>query len=195
MPTYEDIDIYGGQNVDGSPLVYYAADAIKNAFAMWISAKRGEFLMQPARGGALDNFVFKTMNLDNISMLKFSLFDDIKSQFNTLINLKNLSIVPDYENRFTEIKITYSIPSEGIIEKSSIFINSNYSYNTFEYEEVSYIEENLKEFFTIKKPDMTNSRLLYDNEGGFWKWGKYKLTNLTPSDPCFTDILIIANGS
>jgi hypothetical protein len=40
---------------------------------------------------------------------------------------------------------------------------------------------------------MMDKRLLFDNEGSFWKWGKYKLVNLTPFDPCFEDILIIAN--
>jgi hypothetical protein len=192
---YHDIDLYGGENANGSPIVYYGVDAIKNALNQWINSKRVDYLMSPSEGGALDVFQFKALTTDNLFKLKLQLLTALTNQFAPTISIDSIEITPDYENRMTQIDIIYSIPQEGKTDNLEIFLNSHYSTASFEYQDVDLTGYNLKEFFIIKKPDQSNTRLIYDYELNSWKWGKYKLTALTPSDPYFTEILIIANGN
>jgi len=195
MSTYQDIDLYSRDNKDGTPVTYYAASAIKNAMNQWINSKRGEYLMNPFAGGALDNFAFKTLNPENFMTLKMRLMTALMNEFSPEVTIQALNIIPDYENRITEIEVVYSIPNEGTTDALSLFLNTKFSTNSFEYEEVLYIEDNLLEFVTIKKPSISSSRLIYDYDLNSWKWNKYKLVNLLPTDSKFTDILIVCNGS
>ena len=193
MATYQDIDIYGELNPNGELKTYAGKDAIKNALQLWLSSKKGEYLLNPGLGGPLDTFSFKTMNEESLTILRFQLMSAIDTEFTPAIRLTNVLFNPDFQNRILEIILAYQIEETGEQGEVTVFMNTQYSYRNFNYEEVTEVGENLKTFFTIKKPNMMDKRLLFDNEGSFWKWGKYKLVNLTPFDPCFEDILIIAN--
>ena len=192
---YQDIDLYGRDNNNGTPVTYYAANAIKNALNQWVNSNRGDYLMNPFAGGALDAFAFKTLNPESYMPLKMQLMTALINEFSPTISIEALNIIPDYENRITEIEVIYSIPNEGVTDSLSLFLNTKYSTNSFVYEEVTYIEDNLLEFVTIKKPSMSSSRLIYDYDLNSWKYGKYKLVNLLPTDSHFTDILLVCNGS
>lgn len=195
MPVHQDIDIYARDNASGEPITYLGAAAIKNAVTFWLSSKRGDYLMEPTAGGPLDVSQFKTMNPDNLQNLKFQLLTALSTQFQPSIEIQSIDFFPDYQNRMLEIRIVYSIPGEGVIDIVSLFTNSNYETVNFEYTPVDYVGDNLYEFFVIKKPDQRQNRLIYDYEMNNWKWGKFKFPNLTPLDPRFEDILIIANAS
>lgn len=193
MATYHDIDIYGELSLSGELKTYAGEDAVKNALQLWLSSKKGEYLLNPGLGGTLDAFSFKTMNEESLTILKFQLMSAIDTEFSPAIRLTNVLFNPDFQNRILEIILAYQIEDTGEQGEVTVFTNAQYSYRNFNYEDILEVGENLKSFFTIKKPSMTDKRLLFDNEGSFWKWGKYKLVNLTPFDPCFEDILIIAN--
>lgn len=195
MATFHDIDLYGRNQGNGSPIVYYSSDAIKNALLQWINSKKGDYIMNPGAGGILDTFLFKTLNDENIFLFRTQLLTALTNRFSPSITNIEINVTPDYENRMVEIDITYTIPQEGVSDTIAVFLNSRYSKTSFEYEDVALTGFNLKEFFTIKKPDQSSARLIYDYELNSWKWGKYKLTELEPTDPYFADILIIANGS
>ena len=195
MATYHDIDLYGRDNLNGTPLTYFNANAIKNALYQWMNSKRGDYLMNPSEGGVLDVFNFKNLNFDNTYKLKIQLLTALTTEFSPSITIESIDIVPDYNNRLLEIEITYSIPQERVTDSVSLFLNSEYSTKSFNYEEIILTEFNLYEFVSIKKPAQNSSRLLYDYELNSWKWGKYKLINLLPTDTYFSDILQICNGS
>lgn len=195
MAVYQDIDMWGAENTQGGPLEYIGSDAIKNALQNWITSKRGDFLRNPGAGGALDFMAFKAMSPERLSTMKFQLLNSITNNFYPSIKVTNINFIPDYTNRILEIEIYYKIEAENIYDVVTIFTNTDYSINNFTYEEVTYVEDNLLEFFTKKKSDLPDKRLLYDNDGNFWKWGKYKLVNLTVTDSRFADILEIANAS
>ena len=192
---YMDIDVYGRQNINGSPVEYFGVDAIKNSFNAWLTLNKGEILMNPSEGGALDSFVFKTLSDPKLTQLKIYLITEITKKFGNVLNLSGVELIPDYSNRLLEIQVNYSIPSENVSQSVSIYIDSNLEYQKFEYEAVSYTGQNLLEFFTIKKPSIPDSRLIFDYSGNFWRWNRFKLINLQPTDPYFEQILIIANGS
>ncbi len=195
MPVYQDIDIYSRDNVNGEPITYLGTDAIKNAISLWLSSKRGDYLMEPSAGGPLDVAQFKTMTPENLQNLQFQLLTALSTEFQPSVNVQSIDFFPDYQNRMLEIRIIYSIPGEGVIDSVSLFTNNNYETVNFEYTSVDYVGDNLYEFFIIKKPDQRQNKLLYDYDLGSWKWGKFKFPNLTPLDTRFEDILIIANAS
>jgi len=191
MSVFHDVDVYGEKLANGTIKEYIGSEAIKNALLLFLSSKKSEFLNEPELGGPLDGFVFKSMSDSDLQ--KFELWTLITNEFSPSLELVDIEITPDFNNRITEIVVSYIIPNSGDMGITTIFTNNEYGYKNFKYEEVELIEENLKEFFLIKKPSMPDKRLLFDNEGLFWKWGKYKLVNLTPLDPYFEEILIIAN--
>lgn len=193
MPTFHDIDIYGELNSNGEVKTYAGEDAVKNALQLWMSSKRGEYLFNPELGGPLDAFTFKVMTEESLTLLRFELVNAINREFAPAVNVTNVIFRPDFNNRILDIVLAYQIQETGEQGEVTVFTNAQYSYRNFNYEDILEVGENLKSFFTIKKPSMMDKRLLFDNEGSFWKWGKYKLVNLTPMDPCFEDILIIAN--
>ena len=195
MSTYQDIDIYGTDNADGTPVTYYGVDAVKNALYQWINSKTGEYLMNPGYGGPLDNFAFKTLSNENLFNLRIQLLTSINNEFSPTVVVEDIIVTPDYEHRITQVDVIYTIPQEGTADSISLFLNTKYSTSSFEYEDVAYVDFNLYEFVRIKKPDQSSARLIYDYELNNWKWGRYKLVNLVPTDPYFADILTICNGS
>jgi len=191
----QDIDIWGAEEGSGQAIEYFASEAVKNALQLWLGMKKGEYLMNPSGGGALDNMVFKTMSPQVMLQLKFQLMNALNKDFSPALQVNSIDFIPDVNNRLLEIDLNYTIISTGIKDNITLFTNSNYSTNNFEYESVDYVSDNLLEFFTIKKPDMISSKLIFDHDANFYKFGKYKFPNLTPADPKFDEILMIANGS
>lgn len=196
MPLSQDIDIWGAELPNGQAKEYIGSEAVKNALQLWLAVEKGGYLMNPGEGGPIDNIPFKTMSQQNLMSIKFQLMNALTKDFAPALRVTNLILTPDYQNRLLEIDIYYTILETGIPDNVTIFTNSDYAVNNFTYEEINYTGDNLIEFFTIKKPSIPNSRLVYDTEGNFWKWNKYKFTSNLPLDvDTFTQILIIANGS
>jgi hypothetical protein len=196
MPLSQDIDIWGAELPNGQAKEYIGSEAVKNALQLWLAVEKGGYLMNPGEGGPIDNIPFKTMSQQNLMSIKFQLMNALTKDFAPALRVTNLILTPDYQNRLLEIDIYYTILETGIPDNVTIFTNSEYAVNNFTYEEINYTGDNLIEFFTIKKPSIPNSRLVYDTEGNFWKWNKYKFTSNLPLDvDTFTQILIIANGS
>lgn len=193
--VYQDISIWGYEKSTGQALEYFSADAVKNALQLWLATKKGEYLMNPLEGGALDKLVFKNLNEKQLSVLRFQLQNALNKDFYPQLRIRAINFIPDFNNRILEVQIYYTILETGISDNVSLFTNSTYAVNNFEYEDVDMIGENLYQFFVLKKPSMLTKRLVFDNDGAFWRWGQYKLINLTPTDPYFTQILEIANGS
>lgn len=197
MPISMDIDLWGNEQPNGQAVEYFASEAVKNALQLWVAVKRGEYLMNPSEGGALDNIPFKTLNQQTFMTLKFQLMNALTNDFSPQIKIRDIQFIPDYNNRILEIDVFYTIVETGISDNITLFTNSDYAVNNFEYEDVVFTGDNLVEFFNIKKPSMTNARLVMDYDMGMWKWGKYRFPNIAlPRDKeLLEEIFIIANGS
>jgi len=195
MPVFEDISYWGEENSNGSVVTYMGADAIKNALFQWFSAKRGEYLRNPGAGGILDNLNFKTFSTETEMKTKFELLTGLTNEFSPAITIQDISFRMDAKYRILEIVVSYVIPLEGIKDNISIFTNTDYAVKKFTFIDIDFIGENLLQFFLQQKPAIPEARLLYDHSGNFWRWGQFKLINLTPIDSVFEQILMIANGS
>lgn len=189
-----DIDIYGYENGDGSPVIHYDDAAIKNALTLWVTSKKGEFLYAPRSGGILDPLLFKNMDPNKLQMILFGIKNDIVTAFTPAINLVGLDVKPDYENRLLEISIQYASKTTGQIEEVLIYTKNIYSITEQEFQDVTFTGLNLKTFCLMKKPDMEGKILSYDENNLKWQWGIYTFSNLTEADPYFSEILAICNG-
>lgn len=193
---YGDIDIFGNVNLDGSIIEYYDDDAIKNALTLWLSSKKGDFLLNPAAGGVLDNSLFKNINTSSMTLLASSVKTAMTNFFSPRVKFQNIDVNPDYVNRLIEITVTYVIPSTNKVGEITIFTKDLFNVVQQQYEDIPYVEENLRMFCLIKKPDMTGKPLVYNEDNNRWEWGHYYFSNFNPQTDSFAStILAICNNS
>ena len=105
---HQDIDIFGNENYNGTPKEYFDRDALKNALTMWLMTKRGDFIDSPGEGGILDSYTFKNLTRENEEKLKFRIESSLNTYFSEIIELIDITIVPNATLRFTEVTITYN---------------------------------------------------------------------------------------
>ncbi|MCP4650352.1 MAG: hypothetical protein GY853_09785 [PVC group bacterium] len=193
MP-YEDFDIYGREHDDGSPFYLHDDDALNNSIVLWLTSKKGDFILDPEEGGILDHYLFKNMTLSVIEKLQFMLMNAIYRKFSNIITLNNVSIVPDRSSRTIKIDIYYTSLLSNKPKLATLYIDEFPEINYYKYQDVEYVEDNLYNFVVLKSPSLPGRKLTYNIEQESWTWGKYKLINLTTSDSRFGDILAYING-
>lgn len=192
--VYMDLDVYGDENSDGTAKEYLDNEAIKMAFTLWLTSKRGDFLRQPSLGGVFDTLLFKQMSLEKAQMIHFSIRNAINNAFSPSIKLLDLQVNPNFEGRYWEIYIKYENPFDKQIESVTVYTKDLSTKDSLDYIEIDYIGDNLYNFCVIKAPSMTEQLLLYDSTKLAWLYGRYWFTNLTSSDTRFNDILTVCNG-
>ena len=192
---YQDLDVFGNENSDGTAKLYLDNEAIKMAFTLWLTSKRGDFLRQPTLGGVFDTLLFKQMSEEKAQMIHFSIKNAINNSFSPTIKLLDLQITPNYEQRYWEIYIKYENPFDRQIESVTIYTKDTIASTSIEYIEIDYVGNNLYNFCEIKIPSMEGQMLLYDTVKLVWMWGRYLFTLFTTADTRFDDILGICNGS
>jgi hypothetical protein len=190
---YHDIDIFGREKREGIALDCLNADAIKNALILFLTTKKGDYIRNPGAGGIVDFAFFKTPTEANIQKIGFILKNAINNYFVPAIELQEINVIPDYDNKILEISIVYKDLTTLVINNVSLYTNTSYAYQKFEYEEVSYTGANLLRFIILQKTGDPSKKLIYNSDDGVWYYGKFKLINLTQSDPYFDQILQAAN--
>lgn len=189
-----DIDIYGNENSDGSAKEYLDNEAVKIAFTLWLTSKRGDFLRQPTLGGVFDTLLFKQMSEEKIQMMNFSIRNAITNNFSPSIKLLDLQVTPNYEQRYWEIYIKYQNPFDKQIQSVTVYTKDLSTTNSNEYIDVEYIGDNLYNWCVIKSPSMKGHLLTYDAEKEKFIWYRYVFTNFTVSDTRYADIIEQCNG-
>ncbi|MDD5651516.1 MAG: hypothetical protein PHF86_14070 [Candidatus Nanoarchaeia archaeon] len=190
---YHDIDIFGRESKPGTALEYFNADAIANALTLFLTTKKGDLLRNPNEGGVIDVAMFKTLNDGNIQKIGFQLKNAINNYFAPLIELQAINLIPDYENHLLQYDITFKDLTTFTTNTVTIYTNTSYQYQKFNFTEVAYIELNLLRFIQLQKTGDNSQKLLYNSDDGYWYFGKFKLINFTTTDPYFDAILSAAN--
>jgi hypothetical protein len=191
--VYHDLDIYGRNNTDGTAMEYFDEDAVKTALTLWLTSKKGEFILNPDAGGVLDSATFKNLEGKAIKTLLFRLKNALLLEFVPTIQLVNMIVTPDYEQRVWQVEIQYRNLLTNQI--ASVYFYSKDLVNIEEQseEDIEYVGENLRMFCLVKKPDMEGELLVYNDNDLVWKWGLYRFINFSISDPYYNEILAIAN--
>lgn len=190
---FHDIDLYGREARAGIALEYFNADAVKNALELFLTSKRGDFIRNPSAGGIIDFNAFKVMNNANIQKLEFTLKNAINNYFQPAIEIQSIEPIPDYDNHILQINITYLDLTTLIINQVSLYTDTSYQYQKFEFVTVEYTEDNLLKFCMLEKPAMMDKKLLYNTDDGIWYYGKFKFVNFSQSDIRFSEILAVCN--
>lgn len=191
---YFDLDIYGLENPDGSAKQVFDDDCIGNSIIMWLTSKRGDFIMEPSEGGILDSIPFKLMSDINQEMIIFKLQTEILLNFSNLINLTSINLIPNYTERYLEINIAYQVISTKKDKVATLYIDTAIKPEKFVYEIVEYTGQNLESFVLVTKSTMTGKTLSWNFDEDCWTWGRYKLINFSNTDPYFSRILALANN-
>jgi hypothetical protein len=190
---YQDIDIYGKEIREGTPLEYYNQEAIRQALFLFLTSRRGDFLRNPGIGGLIDYQTFKTMSEDNIQKASFTIRNAINTAFAPAVEIQAINLIPDYENRILEYNVIYQDSVTLEINSVSIYTDTEYKSQKFTYEEVPYVNQNLYRFIVLQKTENSNKKLVYNSDDGIWYYGKYKLINFSQADESFDQILAVAN--
>ena len=160
---YHDLNIYGQELPSGEATEVYDDDCIGNSLVMWLTSKRGDFLMQPNVGGLLSDVDFKLMSNLNIDLLIFKIQTELALNFSNLLTPTNIQVLPNYTERYIEIKISYSVNSTQQNKTVSIYIDTVIKPDKFVYEDISYTGQNLEIFVLVTKSTMAGKIKLHSS--------------------------------
>lgn len=193
MANLQDIDFYGKINADGSLTEYYDKDAVRNALTLWLNSKRGEFLYNPSYGGLLDRALFKNLTTSTLQQILLSLFDGIEKWFSPQLEIEDIRMEPDYENRILAITIVYINTLDGNQDEVTIYTKDISQYEHKEYQSIEYSGNNLEEFVKLQKVDMKGKLLEFNMDHDKWIWGQYIFENFNHDSSNFATILTLCN--
>ena len=194
MAQVIDLDIWGNVDAQGSITEHNNGDALKIALTLWLTYKGGEILFNPDDGGVLDEALFRVVTTDNSDKISFSLRNAIINYFEPEIQLTEVLVTPDYENRRYEIEVSYYNNQQDISDTVIIYTKEINQVVEKSYQIVTYIEENLYNFCITNKDNQPNEILRFDGDKATFVWGLYEFTNLEASDSYFPLILQLLNG-
>jgi len=185
-----DIDLYGNENRDGTAKEYLDNEAVKTAFTLWLTSKKGEFIRQPTYGGVFDSILFKQMSEEKAEMIAFSIRTAVTNFFSPSIRLLELGVTPNYEQRYWEIYIKYENPFDNQVQSVTIYTKDLSAKDSVDYIQIDYIGDNLYNFCVIKKPSMGGQLLKYDSVKLAWLWDRYLFSSFNiNTDPRAADIV------
>lgn len=194
MAILEDIDIYGREDNNGSVIVHYGDDALKNAITFWMTSRKGDFVNEPEEGGPIDALAFKKIGEQNIEQITFSLENDIEEKFGGVLELEDIEITThptDYT--ILVIDIYYKSLITGNNETIQILTRTTPQDPPYELKEVTYTEENLYNWALLQINNLRGEKLIYNVELESWTWANFKLSNLTTADGYFSQLLTLIN--
>jgi len=113
-----DLNILGEVDNNGQIIELYDKEAVENSIIVWLTSYQTDILRNPGRGGYLTRFLNRPMSEDNRKNMLDALIDGFNQDFNLVLQLKSLSIDPDYEGKIWNIYIEAYIPDI----KDTIFV-------------------------------------------------------------------------
>ena len=197
MAEFVDLDVFGRENPDGTGLLHSGDDALSNALTAWLTTRRGDFVNRPDLGGPLDRLLFKNLGFADLDLLTFELKNQIRDNFEGVLQLLELSVIPDFENRLWRIEIAYRSSLTGNTNTLEVLTDAS---ETLPQPSISLIDvdfegENLLNFVLLKIPEQPEERLSFDPDTELWNWGIYKLTKFSTNSENFDQIFALINGA
>lgn len=192
--TYSDADIFGRELSNGQAVEHIDSEAVKNALTLFLTSKKGDFLMQPELGGPLDRVLFKSLDGNVSSLVIFTIKNALTNYFSPAIKIKDIKFEPDYINKIWQITIYYTSSLSSTIEQVEVYTKDILNISQQVNQNVLYVGENLKIFCLMQKPSMKSELLTYDDSDEKFHWGKFIFENFTIEDNEYENILAICNS-
>ena len=123
MAVY-DLDILGSLDSNGQVKELYDKEAIENSIIVWITSYNTDILRNPGRGGYLTSYLSKPMSDTVQALMREALIDGFNQDYNLVLQLKQLIITPDYENKTWNIFVEAYIPDIKDTVQASTTLNN-----------------------------------------------------------------------
>lgn len=192
--TFADSDIFGRELSNGQAVEHIDAEAIKNALTLFLTSKKGDFLMQPEMGGPLDRVLFKSLDGNVSALVIFTIKNALINYFSPAIKIIDIQFDPDYTSRVWQITIYYTSNLSTTIEQVEVYTKDILNITQQLTQNILYTGESLRMFCLMQKSSMGSELLALDTTDNKWHWGKFLFENFTTEDAFFTDILAICNS-
>jgi hypothetical protein len=94
-----DVDYLGIINVDGTIKELWGEEALNASIKLWIASNVGEIVRDPNRGGYISRHLARPMREADIDNIKMAIRDGIHQDFAPHLQIEDLRVEADYENR------------------------------------------------------------------------------------------------
>jgi hypothetical protein len=108
--TIYDFDLFGTIDENGKIKELYNKEAVENSILIWLTSYNTDIIRNPGNGGYLTQFLHKQMSEQIRRDIYESLIDGFNQDFNLVVILNDLQVIPDYENKTWKINIEAYIP-------------------------------------------------------------------------------------
>lgn len=194
--TYVDADIYGRHDAAGNLVEHRTDDlCVSNALVAWLTSDVGDYIYSPDIGGLLWKSLYKVMTPVKIKALKDTISETIAANFSDVLTVTAVNITQDNQSgRTYNIEILY----KSLLSNQNIMV----AFDTKPrpepiqtYLDVAYTGENAYTFTDLQLPFQKGLILQKNPDDGLYYWGKYRFTNLQPTDPKFKSILDLTKSN
>lgn len=105
-----DYDYRGGLDEKGVMRVLRDKEAVENALKLWIASARGDIVRYGGYGGYVLEALYKPMNDETADDILFDLEVGLINNFSPFVNIVNLEIEPNYEQKEYVIDLEIYVP-------------------------------------------------------------------------------------
>lgn len=109
--SFADFSATGETDYNGQLRILKDNEALENALRMWIASFRGEIIRQPDKGGYIVQWLTKPMSEDTRTSIKEAIEDGLFEDFQPPVQIRQLNIIPDYENQNWKIELKGYCPA------------------------------------------------------------------------------------
>jgi len=102
---YSDYSSIGEIDSKGGIRLLMNREAVENSLRLWITSFRGEIIKRPTMGGIVLQWLMKPMSMETARNIKNAIIDGLANDFQPVISISSLSVVPNYEKQYWEIEL------------------------------------------------------------------------------------------
>lgn len=103
FPIIQDHSYLGELDERGGINQVWGKDALDNAILMWLASFQGDILRRPTKGGYVRPLIDKPLSDDNATILEMRIRDGFSKDFRPYLDIMELEITPNYEERVWDI--------------------------------------------------------------------------------------------
>jgi hypothetical protein len=108
--SFSDYSLFAETDSQGVLRVLTEKEAIENALRLWLISFPNELIRKPNKGGYVTKWLLKPMTRETQTKIGQAISEGLYEDFQPVLKLKKLEIVPDYENQHWSIYIEAYAP-------------------------------------------------------------------------------------
>lgn len=109
-PYIFDYDYLGRVDNNGELRTLWGEEALKQSIKLWIASFKGDVIRQPTKGGYVSRWLMKPMATADVDEIEMVIRNGIYSDFSPYLQIRDLRITPNYEQRYWEIYLAVYSP-------------------------------------------------------------------------------------